>query len=121
IFETVDPELGGFFRRMVEGKLLDLENRPGKAPGAYMISFSDLTVPFIMANSVGVKQDVDTVLHEGGHAFHYFLASQWQPLHRYHHTTSEFSEVASQGMEMLARPYLGIFYSQDELGLMLDD
>jgi oligoendopeptidase F len=120
IFGSVDRELGGFYREMEQARLLDLENRPGKAPGAYMTSFSDRRAPFILMNAIGGKSDVDTLLHEAGHAFHYCLA-RTQPLNAYHHTTHEFSEVASMGMELLARPYLGEFYGEGDLGLVLDE
>lgn len=120
ITEKVDPELGGYLRQMREDRLLDLDNRPGKAPGGYMTSFPDVLAPFIFMNAVGTKRDVDTMLHEGGHAFHYFLARK-QPLYSYHHTGQEFSEVASQAMELLARPYLDEFYSGDDLARILDD
>jgi oligoendopeptidase F len=120
IFKQVDPELGGYFQQMIEQRLLDLENRPGKAPGGYMESLPDKRVPFIFMNAVGTKSDVDTLLHEGGHAFHYFLARRL-PLHSYHHTGSEFAEVASMSMELLARPYLAEFYTPEELKRLRDN
>jgi len=63
---------------------------------------------------------VDTLLHEAGHAFHYCLARH-QPLSAYHHTSHEFSEVASQAMEYLSRPYLSEFYTGEELAVLLED
>jgi oligoendopeptidase F len=120
IFSEVDGELGDFYREMQDLRLLDLENRPGKAPGAYMTSFADRRAPFILMNAIGTKSDVDTLLHEAGHAFHYCLARH-QPLVSYHHTGHEFSEVASMGMELLARPYLGEFYNADDLRKILND
>ncbi len=120
IIEQIDPQLGGFYNAMVDERLLDLGSRPGKAPGGYMTSLRERRVPFIFMNAVGLKRDVDTLLHEGGHAFHYFLARD-QPLESYHHTGHEFSEVASQAMEFLARPYLGEFYTAAELGRLRDD
>jgi oligoendopeptidase F len=120
IVKQVDPQLGDFLESMVRDGLLDLENRPGKAPGAYCQSFADSRVPYIHMNAVGIKVDVDTLLHEGGHAFHYFLARDL-PLHSYHNPGMEFSEVASMSMELLARPYLGEFYSEEELDRLLDD
>src|SRR5690606_12212855 len=33
IFNQVDPQLGGYFKTMSDEKLLDLDNRMGKAPG----------------------------------------------------------------------------------------
>ncbi|HUS14738.1 MAG TPA: M3 family oligoendopeptidase [Chloroflexia bacterium] len=114
VFEQVDPELGAFYNTMIERDLLDLGSREGKAPGGYMTSFRVKRVPFIFMNAVGLKRDVDTLLHEGGHAFHYFLAREL-PLQTYHHTGSEFSEVASQTMEYLSRPYLQDFYAAEDL------
>ncbi|MGI8587083.1 MAG: M3 family oligoendopeptidase [Chloroflexia bacterium] len=120
IFEHVDPQLAGFYDAMITGDLLDLGSRPGKAPGGYATSFQEQRVPFIFMNAVGLKSDVDTLLHEGGHAFHYFLARDL-PLQAYHHTTEEFAEVASQTMEYFARPYLREFYSPDDLSRLRDD
>lgn len=120
VVSQVDPELGGFLETMIKDGLLDLENRTGKAPGAYCQNFADSRVPYIHMNAVGIKDDVDTLLHEGGHAFHYFLAREL-PLHSYHNSGMEFSEVASMSMELLARPYLGEFYSEEELDRLLDD
>lgn len=120
IIQQIDSQLTGFFRQMIDQQLLDLENRPGKAPGGYMDAFADKKVPFIFMNAVGTKRDVETLLHEGGHAFHYFLASKL-PLNSYHHTTSEFSEVASMSMELLSRPYLSEFYTEQEVERLLDE
>lgn len=120
IIRQIDPELGDYFRRMMDEQLLDLGNRPGKSPGGYMMSFPDRKVPFIFMNAVGSKRDVDTVLHEGGHSFHYFLASG-QPVFSYHHTGLEFSEVASMSMELLSRPYIGEFYPREDLQRLKDE
>lgn len=120
IIGKIDPELAGYFRTMMDEKLLDLDNRPGKSPGGYMMSFPDRRVPFIFMNAVGTKRDVDTVLHEGGHSFHYFLARDL-PLNSYHHTGLEFAEVASMSMELLSRPYMGEFYSEDDLERLRDE
>ncbi len=116
----IDPQLGDFLREMIDSGLLDLENRPGKAPGGYMDMLADTRVPFIFMNAVGSKDDVATLLHEGGHSFHYFLAREL-PLTSYYQTTQEFSEVASMSMELLARPYLGEFFSEDDLARVLKE
>jgi oligoendopeptidase F len=120
IARRIDSQLGDFFREMIDSGLLDLENRPGKAPGGYMDMLADTRVPFIFMNAVGSKDDVETLLHEGGHSFHYYLAREL-PLVSYHHTTHEFAEVASMSMELLSRPYLGEFYTEQELARLLGD
>lgn len=122
IFQRIDPELAGYFRTMMDENLLDLENRPGKAPGGYMDALTDTGVPFIFMNAVGTHRDVETLLHEGGHSFHYFLARR-QPLFNYQTLGigAEIAEVASMSMEYLSLPYLGEFYSEDEVKRIYDN
>jgi len=113
IFRRVDPQLGAQFHQMAELGLLDLESRKGKAPGGYQATLSERRLPFIFMNAVGRDGDVRTLLHEGGHAFHTF-ATRDEPLSVYRHAPTEFSEVASMGMELLSSPYLEEFYSSEE-------
>ena len=114
IFHRVDPQFGAYFDSLRHEGLLDLENRKAKAPGAYCIGFDLSRKPFIFANAVGIHDDVLTVLHEAGHAFHHFEASQLPYSHQMK-IPMEFLEVASMSMELLAAPYLtaeaGGFYS----------
>jgi oligoendopeptidase F len=115
IFDHIDPELGTFFGDMVERGLLDLENRPGKAPGGYMDAMPDRGAPFIFMNAVGMHRDVETLLHEGGHAFQYYLGRHL-PFFTYQFVIPiEFSEVASMSMEYLCRPYMAEFYTEEEI------
>jgi oligoendopeptidase F len=117
IFNAVDPQLGAHFKTMQEQSLLELENRKGKAPGGYCIDFPVHRVPFIFMNAVGIHDDVQTLLHEGGHAFHVFETSQL-PYHHQLQYGMEIAEVASMTMELLAAPYLtrsqGGFYEDRE-------
>ena len=117
IFEAVAPELGARFRTMRDGGLLDLDNRKGKAPGGYCTEYHRQRLPFIFMNAVGVHGDVQTLLHEGGHAFHVFESAQL-PYAMQREVGMEFAEVASMAMELLAAPYLaerdGGFYSEEE-------
>ncbi len=117
IFDQVDPVLGSAFRTMVEEGLLDLETRPGKQLGGYCSTLPLRRRPFIFMNGAGTHDDVQTMLHEAGHAFHAFAKLEL-PLIWEAATPMEFNEVASMSMELLAAPYLtrdrGGFYSQSE-------
>jgi len=117
IFHKVDPELGKYFEIMRRQGLLDLENRKGKAPGAYCNNYDMVRLPFIFENAVGLHTDVATLLHEGGHAFHVFEEAQL-PYQQQLQVGMEFAEVASMAMELLASPYLetkeGGFYSEKD-------
>src|SRR5690606_31719284 len=78
-FEEVDAELAGQFRIMMEEGLLELESRRNKAPGGYCDTLHWSGRPFIFMNAAGIPEDVMTLLHEAGHAFHAFEADR-QPL-----------------------------------------
>lgn len=111
IFHKLDTELGEQFDKMNQLGLLDLSSRKGKAPGGYQSDLAELRLPFIFMNAVGTNDDVFTLLHEGGHAFHNFAVRE-EPLHAYRHAPMEFSEVASMTMELLAMPVLDEFYGE---------
>jgi oligoendopeptidase F len=117
IFHKIDQQLGDYFDYMRRHDLLDLDNRKGKAPGGYCNNYDLVRQPFIFENAVGLHEDVATLLHEGGHAFHVFEEAH---LPYYHQLAVglEFAEVASTAMELLASPYLvaseGGFYTEEE-------
>jgi len=91
---------------------LDLDSRKGKAPGGYQYMRDRSRVPFIFMNAAGLQRDVETLLHEGGHAFHFMWALQ-EPVVFLQHAPIEFCEVASMSMELLGDDHLGVFYEDD--------
>ena len=117
IFNQVDPKLGEYFSLMQRENLLDTANRKGKAPGAFCYPLSATRKPFLFQNSVGLHSDVQTILHEAGHAFHVFESSGI-PYRQQLEAPMEFAEVASMAMELLAAPYLtkdkGGFYTESD-------
>jgi oligoendopeptidase F len=123
VFDRVDPVLGGQFQTMIDERLLDLDSRKGKAPGGYCETLHFRGRPFIFMNAVGLVDDVMTLLHEAGHAFHAF-ASHRQPLIWQRHPGSEAAELASMSMELLASPHLaqptGYFTAEDHRGASLE-
>ena len=116
VFEKVSPDLRKNFDRMVELGLLDLESRPGKAPGGYNTELPQLRLPFIFTNAVGRDDDLRTLLHETGHAFHVFEMRD-RDLHYLYRADSlptEFAEVASMSMELVAGEHIeGVFYDKE--------
>jgi oligoendopeptidase F len=118
VFDRVDPVLGDYFGTMRREDLLNLPNYKGKGPGAYCSSFPTEKRPFVFMNAVGTADDVRTLLHECGHAFHGFERFQHQPLSALRVSPMEFNEVASMAMELLGAPYLkaseGGFYTDEE-------
>jgi oligoendopeptidase F len=113
IFAKLDPELSTDFQKMQEWKLLDLANRKGKAPGGYQSALPEARAPFIFMNAIGIQRDVETILHEAGHAFH-SLATRDEDLYAYRGAPIEFCEVASMSMELLGNDFLEEFYAEPD-------
>jgi oligoendopeptidase F len=113
IFDHLDRKMSAGFREMQDRCLLDLANRKGKAPGGYQYTLEEARLPFIFMNAVGLQRDVETILHEAGHAFH-ALATRDEDLHPYRSAPIEFCEVASMSMELLGNEFLEEFYAAPE-------
>ena len=113
LFHKMDPSLGPMFDGLRDGESLDLESRKGKAPGGYQESRDRSRTQFIFMNAAGMQGDLETMIHEAGHAFHSMLTRS-EPLLHYRHAPIEFAEVASMSMEFMAHPYLDEFYDDAE-------
>jgi oligoendopeptidase F len=114
-FARLDPSLatmlgtmgdGSNTRGAADGACLDLDSRKGKAPGGYQAMRDRQRVPFIFMNAAGLHRDVETMVHEAGHAFHSMLCID-EPLLNYRTAPLEFAEVASMSMELLTMPHWG--------------
>ena len=113
IFDQLEGWLSEGFATMTRLGLLDLANRKGKAPGGYQSTLAETRLPFIFMNAVGLQRDVETMLHEAGHAFH-TLAAKEENLYAYRSAPIEFCEVASMSMELLGNEFLEVFYAPAE-------
>ena len=114
LFHRMGEGLGDMFDTMRDGGYsLDLDSRKGKAPGGYQASRDRKRMPFIFMNAAGLPRDLDTMVHEAGHAFHYMLCRH-DDLVWYRGAPLEFAEVASMSMELLAYPFLDEFYTKTE-------
>lgn len=113
LFDRLHPTLGAHYARMVDGGLIDLENRPGKRPGAFCTSFDDSGEIAIFCNSTGDAEDVSVLTHEMGHAFQGW-ESQWIGPLELRWPTLEACEVHSMGMEFLSLHELETFFSPED-------
>jgi len=113
LFSRLNPQWKEWYGILQKENLIDADSRLGKAPGGYQITFYDSNVPFIFMNAAGTNQDVYTLLHESGHAFHQFAMAK-QELFAFKDVPSEFAEVASMSMELLGAEDLSDFYNEDD-------
>lgn len=109
-FNRLDPYFGERIAIMQQMNYLDLDSRLHKGPGGYNMTMPEIGVPFIFMNSANGEHDLITMVHEGGHAIHTFLAHKLE-LNMFKDVTSEIAEVASMGMELMSMEHWDIFYN----------
>lgn len=112
-FTKLRPFFGDCLKKMDELKHLDLESRKGKAPGGYNCPLAESGAPFIFMNAAGQMDDVTTMVHEGGHAVHSFLAHPLE-LNSFKEYPMEIAEVASMSMELFSMDYWESFFDNEE-------
>ena len=113
MFNEISEDLGGKFDRLVEMDTLDLDTRKGKAPGGYQYYLEKSRVPFIFMNAAGLQGDLETMIHEAGHAFHSLYCGHLELIDERDYPI-EFAEVASMSMELLTQPWWDKFYENEE-------
>lgn len=107
--QRVHPEFGAIIEGMQAQDLLDVESRPGKSPGGYNIPLQVRRVPFIFMNATSSLNDVRTLMHECGHAIHFYLTRDLK-LVSARRFPSEVSELAAMTMELLAMDHWQVFF-----------
>ena len=112
-FTKLRPFFGDCLKKMQELKHLDLESRIGKAPGGYNCPLAESGAPFIFMNASGQMNDVTTMVHEGGHAVHSFLAHPLA-LSGFKEYPMEIAEVASMAMELFSMENWEMFFNDQE-------
>jgi len=114
-FTKLRPFFGECLKKMQQLKHLDLESRMGKAPGGYNCPLAESGAPFIFMNAAGQMHDVTTMVHEGGHAVHSFLAHPLE-LNGFKEYPMEIAEVASMAMELFSMDEWDTFFdNKDDL------
>ena len=115
VFEKLDSYFGFCLSTMKTEGYLDLDSKPGKAPGGYNYPLYESGIPFIFMNAAGAQRDLTTMVHEGGHAVHSFLSRNLE-LTGFKSLPSEVAELASMSMELLTMDLWTEFYtSTDDL------
>jgi M3 family oligoendopeptidase len=114
MYRELSKETNEFFSFMISGKLMDLENKSGKASGGYCTIFPDYKAPFIFSNFNGTSHDIDVLTHEAGHAFQCY-ESRDLGISEYFFPTYEACEIHSMSMEFFTWPWMHLFFPSTEL------
>lgn len=108
-FQQIDTFFADCLKEMNRLKHLDLSSRIGKAPGGYQYPLYKSGVPFIFMNAVGLHRDLVTLMHETGHAVHFFLNNHY-PVLDFKSPPSEVAELASMSMELITMEHWDVFF-----------
>ncbi len=112
-FRELNPFFADCITKMKQMGHLDLESRKGKAPGGYNCPLAESGAPFIFMNAAGQMHDVTTMVHEGGHAIHSFLAHHLE-LSAFKEYPMEIAEVASMAMELFSMDHWKAFFDNED-------
>lgn len=112
MYNELSKETGEFFDFMVNGELLDLVAKKGKASGGYCTYISEYKAPFIFSNFNGTSGDVDVLTHEAGHAFQVYSSRDYE-IPEYQFPTYEACEIHSMSMEFFTYPWMNLFFEDE--------
>lgn len=72
-FNTFHPDMANFSRKAFEERWIEAEDRPGKRPGGFCTSFPLKKQTRIFMTFAGTSNNVSTLAHELGHAYHQYV------------------------------------------------
>ncbi|MGT4672385.1 M3 family oligoendopeptidase [Aeromonas caviae] len=103
-FARFDPEMGDFARMMAERGWIDAAPTPNRRTGAYCTKFAEPVEPRVFITYAGTMDNVITLAHELGHAWHNWLIRDLPMSQRSYPMT--LAETASIFAETLVRSAL---------------
>ena len=101
-FEDFSPELSAFCKRAFANNWIDAEMRDGKRGGGFCMSIQGVKESRILVNFDGSQDQISTIAHELGHAFHNECAFQFNKTPLQQLTPMPLAETASTFCETIA-------------------
>jgi pepF/M3 family oligoendopeptidase len=101
-FEKFSPELKTFSKRAFENNWIDAEMRDGKRGGGFCMEVQAVKESRILTNFDGSQDQIATIAHELGHAFHNECAYQFNKTPLQQLTPMTLAETASTFCETIA-------------------
>lgn len=101
-FEKFSPELKSFSKRAFDNNWLDAEMREGKRGGGFCMEVQGVKESRILVNFDGSQDQISTIAHELGHAFHNECAYQFDKTPLQQLTPMTLAETASTFCETIA-------------------
>ncbi len=116
-FNRFSPKLAEFTKTAFEEAWIEAEDRPGKRPGGFCTSFPVSKQSRIFMTYAGNAQNVSTLAHELGHAYHQQVMWDLPPLAQNY--AMNVAETASTFAEMIVADAAVKHASSDEERLVL--
>jgi len=119
-FANFSPELAAFAKRAFDNNWIDAEMRDGKRPGGYCTEIQQKEESRIFVNFDGSQDQIATIAHELGHAFHNECAFQFDKTYLQQDTPMTLAETASTFCETIVTEALLAQTSdpQEELAIL---
>lgn len=114
MYDALSPQMGAFFRGMVETESLDVTASPNKVAGmGFCTGVKRTCYPYVFGNCNGTETDVTVFTHEIGHAWQEYLTTKENRISLLHGMCLDAVEIPSKTMELFAFPYAEGFFGKD--------
>lgn len=113
MYHDMCPDTAEFIDYMIDHKLMDLTNRPGKASTGYCSALISEKAPFVFSCFNGTAGDVHVLTHELGHAFATYMAFRNTKSMLLANCSTDIAEIHSMAMEQFCYPYAESFFGKE--------
>ncbi|MCT6903864.1 MAG: M3 family metallopeptidase [Lactobacillus sp.] len=93
---------------------MDVQERKNKAPGAACFTLSHSKDVFVYSNFSSSFYAIHALIHELGHAFHFYKQFNNESSMQERYLREEVAELYSLSLELLLMDKLNIFYTQED-------
>ncbi|PKJ54161.1 M3 family oligoendopeptidase [Bacillus sp. SN10] len=114
IFRTTDLYFYEKFIHIRKAGFIDVEERNNKAPGAACFTLPHSKEVFVYSNFSPSFYAIHALIHELGHAFHFYKQFNNNSSMQERYLREEVAELYSLGLELLVMDKLNIFYKQED-------
>lgn len=114
MFRTTDLYLYEKFIYIRKAGFIDVEERENKAPGAACFTLPHSKEIFVYSNFSASFYAINALIHEVGHAFHFYKQFNNDSSMQERYLREEVAELYSLGLELLVMDKLNIFYKHED-------
>lgn len=114
IFRKTDLYFYEKFIHIRKGGFIDVEERENKAPGAACFTLSHSKEVFVYSNFSPSFYAINALIHEVGHAFHFYKQFNNDSSMQERYLREEVAELYSLSLELLVTDKLDIFYKKKD-------